>query len=101
MGVFDWPLTVIGQNAPSVECPYGPRAASATRLCGGNFVAGGIWKDPDVNRCKYKSERTNKLNKLAKVGAFFSEDLLFCWKFVGFMAVENRCSNKGKTFEKF
>ena len=68
MGVFDWPFTVIGENAPSMECPYGPRAASATRLCGGNFLAGGTWKDPDVSRCKYKSERTNKLDKLAKVG---------------------------------
>ena len=68
MGLFDWPLTVIGQKSSSVKCPYGPRAAGATRPCGGNFWIGGVWGAPDVDNCKYKSERTNKLNNLAKVG---------------------------------
>ena len=73
MGVFDWQLTVIGKNSPFVECPYGLVASSATHLCGGNFSTGGIWKNPDINRCKYKSERTNKLNRIANtLGIFWS-----------------------------
>lgn len=68
MGVFDWPLTAIGQKSSSLKCPYGPQAAGATRPCGGNFWIGGVWGNPDVNNCKYKSARTNKLNNLAKVG---------------------------------
>ena len=70
MGIFDWSLTVIGQRSSSVKCPYGPQAAAATRVCGGNFWIGGVWENPDVNDCKYKSARTNKLNSLAKVGDF-------------------------------
>ena len=68
MGVFNWPGTVIGKTTTPVKCPYGPAAAGATRSCGGNFWTGGVWKNPDVSSCKYKSERTNKLNNLAKVG---------------------------------
>ena len=67
-GVFDWPLTVIGRKSSSVKCPYGPQAAGATRPCGGNFRTGGVWGNPDVDNCKYKSERTNQLDSLAKVG---------------------------------
>lgn len=68
IGVFDWPLTLIGQTSPPVKCPYGPPAASATRPCGGNFWTGGVWKNPETSSCKYKSKRTNQLNNLAKVG---------------------------------
>lgn len=68
MGVFDWPLTAIGQKSSSLKCPYGPQTAGATRHCGGNFWIGGVWGNPDVNNCKYKSARTNKLNNLSKVG---------------------------------
>ena len=67
MGVFDWPLTEIGQTTPPVKCPYGPPGANAARHCGGNFGAGGEWNNPDASSCKYKSKRTNQLNNLAKV----------------------------------
>ena len=77
IGIFDWQLTVIGQKGSPVKCPYGPTAATATRLCSGNFSSGGVWKDPDVNSCKFKSERTNKLNALAKVCKTFLEPLFF------------------------
>ena len=76
MGIFDWQLTVIGQKGSPVKCPYGPTASTATRLCSGNFSSGGVWKDPDVSSCKFKSERTNKLNALAKVCKTFLNTLL-------------------------
>ena len=79
MGVFDWQLTMIGQKSPSVDCPYGPPAASATRLCGGKFWTGGVWKNPDVSSCKFKSVRTNKLNNLAKVGDKLCRMVLFVY----------------------
>ena len=79
MGVFDWQLTVIGQKDSPLKCPYGPTAATATRLCSGNFSSGGVWKDPDVSSCKFKSERTNKLNTLAKVCKTFLNTLLFLY----------------------
>ena len=66
-GYMTWQITPIGQNSSSVKCPYGPPAASATRFCGGNFSAGGLWENPDASGCKYKSERTNRLDKLSKV----------------------------------
>lgn len=71
MGIFEWQLTVIGGTSSPVSCPYGPPAANATRPCGGNFTTGGMWKSPDVSLCKFKSERTNKLNNIAKVGHYF------------------------------
>ena len=77
MGIFDWQLTVIGQKGSPVKCPYGPTVATGTRLCGGNFSSGGVWKDPDVSSCKFKSERTNKLNALAKVCKTFLKTLFF------------------------
>ena len=72
MGIFEWQLTVIGGTSSPVSCPYGPPAANATRPCGGNFTTGGMWKSPDVSLCKFKSERTNKLNNIAKVGHYFN-----------------------------
>ena len=75
--LFDWQLTVIGQKGSPVKCPYGPTVANGTRLCGGNFSSGGVWKDPDVSNCKFKSERTNKLNALAKVCKTFLKTLFF------------------------
>ena len=72
MGIFEWQLTVIGGTSSPVSCPYGPPAANATRPCGGNFTTGGMWESPDVSLCKFKSERTNKLNNIAKVGHCFN-----------------------------
>ena len=89
MGVFDWQLAVIGRNSPSVECPYGPPAATATRYCGGNFLTGGLWESPDVSRCRYKSERTNKLDSLAKVRHTFRKSVYFVLKLFG-----HKTSNK-------
>ncbi|XP_068758664.1 LOW QUALITY PROTEIN: adhesion G-protein coupled receptor G6-like [Montipora capricornis] len=66
-GNMTWQITPIGPNSSSVKCPYGPPAASATRFCGGNFSAGGLWENPDASGCKYKSERTNRLDKLSKI----------------------------------
>ena len=66
-GEMAWKMTLIGQNSTFVKCPYGPSTFSATRFCGGNFSAGGLWSKPDASSCKYKSDRTNKLDKIAKV----------------------------------
>ena len=49
---------------------------SARGQTGGNFSTGGVWESPDVSLCKYKSERTNKLKNIAKVGHFFNIYLL-------------------------
>ena len=66
-GEMAWKMTLIGQNPTFVKCPYGPSTFSATRFCGGNFSAGGLWSKVDASSCKYKSDRTNKLDKIAKV----------------------------------
>ena len=62
VGIFDWPPTNVKKTA-TLECPYGPQNAKASRKC----LANGSWDEVDTHRCIDEPAQSKEINKLVKV----------------------------------
>ena len=77
-----WPETDLGRVS-MVACPCGSVSSivgvslRATRYCGGNFVSGAQWEEPDVSPCDF-SDTARQICQLASVSTWVRNTRFRC-----------------------